>query len=438
MNRERLVAIDAQIPMNGEVGGVEQLLVAFVKALGRLDGPEQYLIVCPPDKREWLNEYLGPNQEAVAGPGSFLRSRVRGLLGDKGYACFWRWAHRIMFWARDRFKCSLVPPGSVTLSRGFYEGLGASVLQVCALKCVRTDVPVVFLPHDLQYEHLPECFSWEVVAKRRVVTAAACQGASAIVAGSQFTKDDVVRFCKVPAEKVWVIPSGAAISAYERSEPVRMFSVTQKYSLENEFILYPAQTWPHKNHRRLLEAILQLRNEGFRVNLVCTGTLAQPNGAYLQQYVAKHGLESQVRFLGFVPSRDLLGLYRECLFVVAPSLFEQASGPMYEAWFAAVPVCASRVCSIPDQAGDAALLFDPSSVKDIANAIKALRDSPRLREDLVIRGKNRLGNFSWERTAKAYRALYRRIARWPMTEEDRHLLGWDWMRYASPANEKQL
>jgi len=109
-------------------------------------------------------------------------------------------------------------------------------------------------------------------------------------------------------------------------------------------------------------------------------------------------------------------------------LFEQASGPMIEAWNEDVPVATSNVTSLPDQAGNAALLFDPFSVEAISDAIRRISTDAELRADLRERGRRRLQDFSWERTAKAYRALYRYVAHWPMTDEDRHLLGWDWMR----------
>jgi glycosyltransferase involved in cell wall biosynthesis len=104
---------------------------------------------------------------------------------------------------------------------------------------------------------------------------------------------------------------------------------------------------------------------------------------------------------------------------------------MFEAWQEGAPVACAHVTSLPEQAGDAALLFDPLSITDIAHALARMATDSALREDLRRRGKARLAEFTWERTARAYRALYRRIGGSALTEEDRMLLSSDWMRTRS-------
>ncbi|HEY7159939.1 MAG TPA: glycosyltransferase, partial [Acidobacteriota bacterium] len=132
--------------------------------------------------------------------------------------------------------------------------------------------------------------------------------------------------------------------------------------------------------------------------------------------------------LGEVSTEDLRAIYSQAQFVVVPSLFEAASGPMFEAWQEGVPVTCSNVTSLPEQAADAALIFDPLSVDSIAAAINRMTTEPELRTQLIINGQKRLKDFSWDRTARAYRAVYKRAAGVNLTEEDRHLLSWDWMK----------
>jgi glycosyltransferase involved in cell wall biosynthesis len=93
------------------------------------------------------------------------------------------------------------------------------------------------------------------------------------------------------------------------------------------------------------------------------------------------------------------------------------------------------VTSLPEQVGDAALLFDPLSVEAIAIAMKQMATDESLRASLVRKGRQRLLDFSWERTAKAYRAVYRSAAGRTLSEEDRFLLSWDWMR--NPKRQKE-
>ena len=129
-----------------------------------------------------------------------------------------------------------------------------------------------------------------------------------------------------------------------------------------------------------------------------------------------------------IPAEELRAIYSLSQFVVVPTLFEAASGPLFEAWQEGVPVACSNVTSLPEQAREAALLFDPFSVDAISTAVRKLASDDRLRAELIRKGGERIQGFSWERTAKAYRALYRKSARQELTDEDRRILERDWMR----------
>jgi glycosyltransferase involved in cell wall biosynthesis len=142
-----------------------------------------------------------------------------------------------------------------------------------------------------------------------------------------------------------------------------------------------------------------------------------------------------VNFVGLIPREELSAFYRAAQFVFVPTLFEAASAPLFEAWQHGAPVACSSVTSLPEQAAGAALLFDPFDVKSIANALARMATGEGLRDELRRRGASRLEDFSLERTAKAYRAVYRRAAGVGLVEEDRHLLGWDWTRQRAPVEQ---
>jgi glycosyltransferase involved in cell wall biosynthesis len=187
-------------------------------------------------------------------------------------------------------------------------------------------------------------------------------------------------------------------------------------------------TWEHKNHIRLLEAVALLRErEKLKVNVICTG---HKNSFYarIERRLRELKLESQVKFTGVVERKELNLFYRQAQFVIVPTLFEAASAPLFEAWQHGVAIACSSVTSLPEQAADAALLFDPFSVEEIANAVKTMASNENLRAEFRSRGFRRLQNFDMERTLKAYRAVYRRAAGVVLSEEDRHLLNRDWMR----------
>jgi glycosyltransferase involved in cell wall biosynthesis len=156
----------------------------------------------------------------------------------------------------------------------------------------------------------------------------------------------------------------------------------------------------------------------------------------IEERVRELNLTSQVKFLGFVPEEDLRALYRLAQFLVMPTLYEADSCPIHEAWSEGLPVASSNATALPDQVLDAGLLFDPRDVLDMADALERMATDQELRDDLRERGLRRVQDFDWKRTAKAYRALYRRAADRPLTDEDQMLLGWDWMRDPQRAVEE--
>jgi glycosyltransferase involved in cell wall biosynthesis len=135
-----------------------------------------------------------------------------------------------------------------------------------------------------------------------------------------------------------------------------------------------------------------------------------------------------VKFLGFVPESDLRALYRLSQFLVLPTLFEADSCPVHEAWVEGVAVASSDATAMPDQINDAGLLFDPYDVSSIADALEQMSTNASLRDELCRRGSLRVMDFDWARTAEAYRAVYRRAAKRTLSDDDRSLLEWDWMR----------
>jgi glycosyltransferase involved in cell wall biosynthesis len=134
-----------------------------------------------------------------------------------------------------------------------------------------------------------------------------------------------------------------------------------------------------------------------------------------------------VQFLGYVEEDELVGILRSAMGLVMPSLFEASSLPIFEAWREGIPVASSNTTAMPGQVGAAGLLFDPMDVEAMARAIAALVTDEELRCELSARGRRRLDDFDWDRSARCYRAMYRRVAGRTLTEDERTLLAWDWM-----------
>jgi glycosyltransferase involved in cell wall biosynthesis len=427
------IAINAQIDPGSGVGGVESCLLGLVKALGTLcDGDEQYVIITNDKHPHWLDPYLGPNQTVVAKPGpgrTEKKTVLRAVRKEMGRA-----GRRVVRWVTSPPK----PFPTPKISNGFFESLGCDVIHFPYQHYEISTIPSIYNPHDLQHRHFPQFFTPDCWLKREVEYRAGCEFSHAVVASSQWIKDDLLRQYSLHPDRVVVIPLAPPTQAYAEPCPKGIAATREKYALPESYAFYPAMPWEHKNHVRLLEAIAQLRRQkGLRLNLICTGK----NGPYwpkIERKIEELDLQDQVRFVGLVSSGELRCLYQASKFVVVPTLFEATSGPVYEAWHEDVPVACSTVTSLPEQVKDAALLFNPYSVDDIAVALETMDSDATLRAQLKWRGTQRLKDFSWDRSARAYRALYRRAGHQAMTDEDHRLLAWDWLRHSEARPEPAL
>jgi glycosyltransferase involved in cell wall biosynthesis len=247
----------------------------------------------------------------------------------------------------------------------------------------------------------------------RFMMASAARRSRRVLTVSQASKDDIVNFLRVPASKVEVIHN--ALDPRLAGEPTaeEVAHVRERFLLNSPFVLYTGNIKPHKNLDRLVEAFAILRRDGFENTklLIIGDEVSQyPN---LRRLVHRHQLHQHVRFLGFVPDATLAVLYRLAAVFVFPSLYEGFGLPPLEAMAAGAPVITSNVSSLPEVVGDAALLIDPMDAGAIARAMASVLGDPRLRDDLVRRGRERVKAFSWTRSVARIRAVYGELARKP-------------------------
>lgn len=394
---------------------MEQVVQGLVCALGRLsDGDEQYVIVYDAAEPGWLDGVLGPNQTSIVRPPSWktvlgpLRAPVGRLV---------RGLRRIVRPPRGYRQAVQSHPADP-----FLNALSADIVHYPHQGFRPTDKPMVYNPHDLQHRRFPEFFEAEVLAWREATYAAGCRLAKAVVMSSCFARAELVRELSVPDGKAYVIPWAPPTAAHPEPSSGEAALLQQRYDLRGPFAYYPAATWRHKNHARLLDAMSFLRDGDARdLRLVCSGKLTSEWPA-LESRVHELGLSERVAFLGQVPSSAIRSLYRLARFVVVPTLYDPASAPIYEAWSEGLAVCCSAAGGLPEQVGEAALLFDPTDVQAIADALRALHLDADLRRKLVLRGHERLQLFTWERSARSYRALYRFLEGRQLSSDDTKLL----------------
>jgi glycosyltransferase involved in cell wall biosynthesis len=310
----------------------------------------------------------------------------------------------------------------VPKSNGLLEAAGADVVHFVSQGAFLTSVPSIYHPHDLQHVHLPEFFSPKARATRDRFYKAFADQAAMVAVASAWTKRDVSRHLGVAGDKIVVVPWAPPLAAVPTPRLEETIAIAGRLSLPDQYMLYPARTWRHKNHAILIDAVALLRRrDGINCFLVFTG-YRTPEARALDARARRLGVNDLVTWTGFLDPHELRAVYARALGVIIPSLFEAASAPLWEAWLAGKPAACSNVTSLPEQAGDAALIFNPTSVDAVADALAQLWTSPNLRSTLARRGAQRVGAFTWDRTARTFRAHYRRISGVPVSAEDADLM----------------
>jgi glycosyltransferase involved in cell wall biosynthesis len=264
--------------------------------------------------------------------------------------------------------------GARTLNHLQWQTIGKRLdLIHCPLQTTRAlawRTPTLITMHDVQELRFPEFFSPFHRLYRAGVHWWAMELASRVVVSFAHVREDLLRYFRLPPAKVAVCPVPVNADWLPAAPPAA--DVCARHGIAPDFLLYPAQTWPHKNHLGLLRALAELRDTaGLRPTLVCTGKTNEYFPA-IRAEVERLGLNEQVRFPGVVSAADLAGLYRACRCVVVPTLYEAGSFPVLEALLLGAPVICARTTSLPETMGDPRFTFDPHAPGAIAEAVRLM------------------------------------------------------------------
>jgi glycosyltransferase involved in cell wall biosynthesis len=270
--------------------------------------------------------------------------------------------------------------------------------------------PSVVTIHDCIHLMFPQYLPnrWALAYAQTSISMAA-KRATRVLTVSESSKRDIQRFVDIPSGKIDVI-----YNSYDPRfgvEPDRdaVERVRERYQLHDDFVLYAGNVKPHKNLERLIEAFHIVRDRGLdHLKLVLIGDEISKYTA-LRRAIHRHQLHNYVRFLGYLPEDTLAVMYRLAGVFVFPSLYEGFGLPPLEAMASGTPVVTSNVSSLPEVAGDAALLVDPYDAVAIADGIYRVLTDHTLRSELQRRGPERARQFSWESSVRRVREIYGQV-----------------------------
>jgi len=350
------VGIDARGLLAPEKTGVAHYAASLVAALAaERDGPDLFLYLNSPTGQAWPE---GVFERVVRARFGWLRLALpRAMRSDRIEV-----AH---------FPGTILPPW---------------------LPC-RSVVTV----YDLAFVHFPEAYPGRLLRLQGRALASA-RRADRVIAISESTKSDLVRYAAVAAEKVAVIPLA---SRYAPQEPVPRSA--------RDVLLFVGAMNERKNLIRLLDAYALARARGVAIPLVLAGPQDR-HGALLRERAEKLGLSQHVRFAGYAGEQALAMLYGRALAVLMVSLYEGFGLPVVEGMCFGTPAVAANVSSLPEVVGDAGLLVDPLQVEEIARAIVSISLKEDLWAELSRSAAQRARLFSWQQVARRTLEVYRQAA----------------------------
>lgn len=259
----------------------------------------------------------------------------------------------------------------------------------------RAPIPALGTVHDLMHRYerrFPEVSADGEYESREFHFGETARWSKGVLVDSELGKQQLIDSFGIAAEKVFILPYIAPSYIYDY-DGGNNAAVRVKYDLPEKFFFYPAQFYRHKNHATLLDALARMRIEHPDVRLALVGAKERNGYEDVRRRVQELGLHDSVQFLGYAPDADMAALYSTARALVMPTFFGPTNIPQLEAFALGCPVATSRIYGIPEQVGDAALLFDPSSVDEVLDVIVRLWTDDALCADLARRGRDHAANW---------------------------------------------
>ncbi len=366
---------------NPDMGGVYQYTVSLIEALGKYDSSKfDYVQIRTSDFPKLIDEDIIINSSKA----NFLLKLKRGL-----YCCTGIKINSILGVYNNPEVKNIDLIISPTISfHPYYIGK-----------------PYIVTIHDFQHKYHPSFFTCRDIVSREIIYRTG-KKANFVICESEHVKKDIIRFLKISKEKISVLPSPPPPYIQNTNVSLnKLGQIAKKYHLPKKYLFYPAQFWPHKNHIALLKAIVYIRDFYKEdINLIMVGS-KKNNFENVMDEVEKLGLNSQVKWIGYVPNEEMVSIYKLSTALVMPTFFESVSLPIWEAFYLGCPVVSSNICALPEQIGNAGLLFNPSDIQDMAVKINSIWSNKELRRALIQKGYERVKTLTLKDYAKQWERI---------------------------------
>ncbi len=350
------------------------------------------LVNIAPDNDYYLCDVLAGQKLYTMARLKSWPSRVRGdFAGIAGIPFPFKTLSRLLLHARKKItrQTSNVEDCDIFIGTNYRAVFGDSFKTVVVI-------------HDMAYRYFPETIEPASLEYLQQGLPAAAAKAHAILTISEATKRDIIRLLGIPGEKIRVIYLGVGESFRPVTDQARLREVRKRYGLPPAFMFFVGTVQPRKNITGLIDACAALwkrRGVGADCDLVIAGGKGWKSEG-LRRHITASGFEHRIHFTGYVDEADLPALYSLASVFVFPSLYEGFGLPVLEAMACGTPVVAANNSSIPEIAGDGAVLVDSRSAEAIAGGIERVLSDHAVRRRCIERGRERVQLFSWEHCAR--------------------------------------
>jgi glycosyltransferase involved in cell wall biosynthesis len=385
------IAVDTNCILPGKVGGIEDYTVALIESLCLPGSPARQLcLLTRPENRDLFQTFAASGCVLIDVPRPIYRDEpVRNWADLRAESP--QQARRLLL-AFAQAKTRLLKEAGVDLVH--FPGNSVNPLELA--------FPIVLNLHDLQHRHFPEYFTESEIENRERWWSASAFRTDALVAASVWIADDLHAQLGVDRQKIFVTPEPMRLTHTVEPSLDFLIDLRRRWQLPISFFIYPAAAWPHKNHDRLLRAFAAAKLDGVQLLLTGGGQEDSPLAGLIQSL----GLAGRARLLGRISTEDLAGLYRLATALIFPSQYEAWSLPITEAMQAGCPVASSSVTSLPEQVGDAGLLFDADDVAGMTSVMQRLARDGELRQTLSEKGQERVQQFTSARFLQTLTTAY--------------------------------
>jgi len=266
--------------------------------------------------------------------------------------------------------------------------------------CLNTNVKTINVIHDLNFEHYPSFFSPLIRKYLTHFFPRFAQKSDSLITVSHFSKKDIMNRYHIDEKKIKVVFNAASEDFFEIDEETKKETV-ERLTGGTPYFVFVGSAHKRKNVERIMQAFDQFRDKNENFKFVFAGSNQYWDKDIKKTYnQLKH--KSDIVFTGYISTSDMNCVISSALAVVYTSLFEGFGVPVVEGFAANVPVITSNITSMPEIAGDAALLVNPFSIDDIVNAMEKIATDEVLRNKLIKLGMERKSAFSWDNSAQKF------------------------------------